>query len=90
MLRPGCLARTNKNTENSGTEFFILGSNEISHINFWYLTPSVSSFVRKTTEKIGTLHTSPDLKVRPEPKDDEQSCEEDVSPVICPKEEDTE
>lgn len=51
---------------------------------------SVSSFVRKTTEKIGTLHTSPDLKVRPEPKDDEQSCEEDVSPVICPKEEDTE
>lgn len=46
--------------------------------------------MRKTTEKIGTLHTSPDLKVRPEPKDDEQSCEEDVSPVICPKEEDTE
>ncbi|XP_011376048.1 Hermansky-Pudlak syndrome 5 protein [Pteropus vampyrus] len=51
---------------------------------------SVSSFVRKTTEKIGTLHTSPDLKVRPEPKGDEQSCEEDVSPVTCPKEEDTE
>uniref|UniRef100_A0A9L0SH56 Hermansky-Pudlak syndrome 5 protein homolog n=1 Tax=Equus caballus TaxID=9796 RepID=A0A9L0SH56_HORSE len=51
---------------------------------------SVSSFVRKTTEKIGTLHTSPDLKVRPEPRGDEQSCEEDVSPVICPKEEDTE
>lgn len=51
---------------------------------------SVSSFVRKTTEKIGTLHTSPDLKVRPEPKGDEQSCEEDVSPVTCSKEEDTE
>ncbi|XP_006908197.1 Hermansky-Pudlak syndrome 5 protein, partial [Pteropus alecto] len=51
---------------------------------------SVSSFVRKTTGKIGTLHTSPDLKVRPEPKGDEQSCEEDVSPVTCPKEEDTE
>lgn len=51
---------------------------------------SVSSFVRKTTEKIGTLHTSPDLKMRPEPKGDEQSCEEDVSPVTCPKEEDTE
>nr|XP_058924807.1 BLOC-2 complex member HPS5 isoform X2 [Kogia breviceps] len=51
---------------------------------------SVSSFVRKTTEKIGTLHTSPDLKVRPEPKSDEQSCEEDVGPVTCPKEENTE
>lgn len=51
---------------------------------------SVSSFVRKTTEKIGTLHTSPDLKMRPEPKGDEQSCEEDVSPVTCSKEEDTE
>nr|KAF6437725.1 HPS5 biogenesis of lysosomal organelles complex 2 subunit 2 [Molossus molossus] len=51
---------------------------------------SVSSFVRKTTEKIGTLHTSPDLKVRPEPRGDEQLCEEDVSPVTCPKEEDTE
>ncbi|XP_062949244.1 BLOC-2 complex member HPS5 isoform X3 [Cynocephalus volans] len=51
---------------------------------------SVSSFVRKTTEKIGTLHTSPDMKVRPEPRDDEQSCEEDVSSVTCPKEEDTE
>ncbi|XP_019803730.1 BLOC-2 complex member HPS5 isoform X4 [Tursiops truncatus] len=51
---------------------------------------SVSSFVRKTTEKIGTLHTSPDLKVRPEPRCDEQSCEEDVGPVTCPKEEDTE
>ncbi|XP_010963084.2 Hermansky-Pudlak syndrome 5 protein isoform X2 [Camelus ferus] len=50
---------------------------------------SVSSFVRKTTEKIGTLHTSPDLKGRPEPRGDEQSCEEDVSPVTCPKEEDT-
>lgn len=57
---------------------------------FWYLTSSVSSFVRKTTEKIGTLHTSPDLKVRPEPRGDEQLCEEDVSPVPCSKEEDTE
>ncbi|XP_008273346.2 BLOC-2 complex member HPS5 isoform X2 [Oryctolagus cuniculus] len=51
---------------------------------------SVSTFVRKTTEKIGTLHTSPDLKVRPEPRGEEQSCEEDVSSVSCPKEEDTE
>ncbi|XP_061023787.1 BLOC-2 complex member HPS5 isoform X3 [Dama dama] len=51
---------------------------------------SVSSFVRKTTEKIGTLHTSPDLKVRQEPRGDETSCDEDMSPVTCPKEEDTE
>ncbi|XP_029771259.1 Hermansky-Pudlak syndrome 5 protein isoform X2 [Suricata suricatta] len=51
---------------------------------------SVSSFVRKTTEKIGTLHTGPDLKIRPEPRGDEQLCEEDVSPVSWPKEEDTE
>ncbi|XP_032096809.1 Hermansky-Pudlak syndrome 5 protein isoform X1 [Sapajus apella] len=51
---------------------------------------SVSSFVRKTTEKIGTLHTSPDLKVRPELRGDEQSCEEAVSSDICPKEEDIE
>ncbi|XP_026928822.2 BLOC-2 complex member HPS5 isoform X3 [Acinonyx jubatus] len=51
---------------------------------------SVSSFVRKTTEKIGTLHTGPDLKIRPEPRGDEQLCEEDMSPVTCPKEEDTE
>ncbi|XP_077617226.1 BLOC-2 complex member HPS5 isoform X1 [Crocuta crocuta] len=51
---------------------------------------SVSSFVRKTTEKIGTLHTGPDLKIRPEPRGDEQLCEEDVSPVTWPKEEDTE
>ncbi|XP_058519256.1 BLOC-2 complex member HPS5 isoform X2 [Ochotona princeps] len=51
---------------------------------------SVSTFVRKTTEKIGTLHTSPELKVRPEPRAEEQSCEEDVSSVSCPKEEDTE
>uniref|UniRef100_A0A8C4WEI7 Hermansky-Pudlak syndrome 5 protein homolog n=1 Tax=Gopherus evgoodei TaxID=1825980 RepID=A0A8C4WEI7_9SAUR len=32
---------------------------------------SVSSFVRKTTEKIGTLHMSPDVRVRQEMKDDE-------------------
>lgn len=46
--------------------------------------------MRKTTEKIGTLHTSPELKVRQDPRGDEQSCEEDVSSVSCPKEEDTE
>lgn len=54
------------------------------------MTSSVSSFVRKTTEKIGTLHTSPDLKVRPEARGDEQSCEEDMSSVTCPEEEVTE
>ena len=82
---------TDRNIENSDTEIFILGSNEIFFILvYWYLISSVSSFVRKTTEKIGTLHTSPDLKVRPEPRGDEQSCEEDVGPVTCPKEEDTE
>nr|XP_045000923.1 Hermansky-Pudlak syndrome 5 protein isoform X2 [Jaculus jaculus] len=51
---------------------------------------SVSSFVRKTTEKIGTLHTSPELKERQEPKEEDQSCEEEVSSCICPQEEDTE
>ncbi|KAM6173787.1 BLOC-2 complex member HPS5 isoform 2-T2 [Erethizon dorsatum] len=51
---------------------------------------SVSSFVRKTTEKIGTLHTSPEPKVRPEARDNDQSCEEEVSSVICPQEEDAE
>lgn len=84
-------SETNGNVENSCTEIFILGSNETFFmVVCWYLTSSVSSFVRKTTEKIGTLHTSPDLKVRQEPRGDEQSCEEDVSPVTCPKEEDIE
>uniref|UniRef100_A0A8C0GEQ1 Hermansky-Pudlak syndrome 5 protein homolog n=1 Tax=Chelonoidis abingdonii TaxID=106734 RepID=A0A8C0GEQ1_CHEAB len=36
---------------------------------------SVSSFVRKTTEKIGTLHMSPDVRVRQEMKDDDESHE---------------
>ncbi|XP_074086262.1 BLOC-2 complex member HPS5 isoform X2 [Macrotis lagotis] len=47
---------------------------------------SVSSFVRKTTEKIGTLHSSPDLKVRPEPRGGEQPPEEEASGVTCPQE----
>ncbi|XP_023575101.1 Hermansky-Pudlak syndrome 5 protein [Octodon degus] len=51
---------------------------------------SVSSFVRKTTEKIGTLHTSPEQKVRPEAREDDQAHEEEVSSVICPEEEETE
>uniref|UniRef100_A0A452S0E0 Hermansky-Pudlak syndrome 5 protein homolog n=1 Tax=Ursus americanus TaxID=9643 RepID=A0A452S0E0_URSAM len=49
---------------------------------------SVSSFVRKTTEKIGTLHTSPDLKIRPEPKGDEQLCEEEMKVISQSPEED--
>ncbi|GAB5577648.1 Hermansky-Pudlak syndrome 5 protein isoform X1 [Prionailurus iriomotensis] len=61
-----------------------------AHTGMKVITESVSSFVRKTTEKIGTLHTGPDLKIRPEPRGDEQLCEEDMSPVTCPKEEDTE
>lgn len=51
---------------------------------------SVSSFVRKTTEKIGTLHASPELKETLEPKDADQAHEEEVSAVTCPLEEDTE
>ncbi|XP_061236215.1 BLOC-2 complex member HPS5 isoform X2 [Neopsephotus bourkii] len=40
---------------------------------------SVSSFVRKTTEKIGTLHISPDARGRQEAKDDEQLQELNVN-----------
>ncbi|XP_068929179.1 BLOC-2 complex member HPS5 isoform X2 [Petaurus breviceps papuanus] len=46
---------------------------------------SVSSFVRKTTEKIGTLHSSPDVKLRADPRG-EQSHEEDASITTCPQE----
>ncbi|NXI97659.1 HPS5 protein, partial [Psophia crepitans] len=48
---------------------------------------SVSSFVRKTTEKIGTLHISPDTRGRQEPKDDEQLQELTVNLVASPQEE---
>ncbi|NXG80479.1 HPS5 protein, partial [Baryphthengus martii] len=48
---------------------------------------SVSSFVRKTTEKIGTLHISPDTRGRQEAKDDEQLQELTVSLVASPQEE---
>lgn len=51
---------------------------------------SVSSFVRKTTEKIGTLHGSPELKEPFESKDADRAHEEEVSAVTCPLEEDTE
>ncbi|KFW79415.1 Hermansky-Pudlak syndrome 5 protein [Manacus vitellinus] len=48
---------------------------------------SVSSFVRKTTEKIGTLHISPDTKGRQEAKDDEQLPELTANLVASPQEE---
>ncbi|XP_043826730.1 Hermansky-Pudlak syndrome 5 protein isoform X2 [Dromiciops gliroides] len=51
---------------------------------------SVSSFVRKTTEKIGTLHSSPDLKMRPEPRGGEQPREEDANIMTCPQEDENE
>lgn len=54
---------------------------------FELLTPSVSSFVRKTTEKIGTLHISPDARGRQEAKDDEQLQELNVNVVAPPQEE---
>ncbi|KAK1212913.1 HPS5 protein, partial [Pygoscelis papua] len=48
---------------------------------------SVSSFVRKTTEKIGTLHISPDTRGRQEAKDDEQLQELTVNLEASPQEE---
>ncbi|NXY15536.1 HPS5 protein, partial [Atrichornis clamosus] len=48
---------------------------------------SVSSFVRKTTEKIGTLHISPDSRGRHEAKDDEQLPELTANVVASPQEE---
>ncbi|NXJ61098.1 HPS5 protein, partial [Rostratula benghalensis] len=48
---------------------------------------SVSSFVRKTTEKIGTLHISPDSRGRQEAKDDEPLQELTVNLVASPQEE---
>ncbi|KAM9147561.1 BLOC-2 complex member HPS5 isoform 2-T5 [Pangshura tecta] len=49
---------------------------------------SVSSFVRKTTEKIGTLHMSPDVRVRQEMKDDDESHEVTGSIAAYSQEED--
>ncbi|NXO15613.1 HPS5 protein, partial [Oriolus oriolus] len=48
---------------------------------------SVSSFVRKTTEKIGTLHISPESRGKHEAKDDEQLPELTVNLVASPQEE---
>ncbi|NXM74619.1 HPS5 protein, partial [Serilophus lunatus] len=48
---------------------------------------SVSSFVRKTTEKIGTLHISPDTRGRQEAKDEEQLSELTVHLAASPQEE---
>ncbi|KFQ42744.1 Hermansky-Pudlak syndrome 5 protein [Nestor notabilis] len=50
---------------------------------------SVSSFVRKTTEKIGTLHISPDARGRQEAKDDEQLQELNVN-LVAPSQEEKE
>lgn len=48
---------------------------------------SVSSFVRKTTEKIGTLHVNPD-KIRHDIKDDDEQVPEDTAGVVAqPQEE---
>ncbi|XP_056348904.1 BLOC-2 complex member HPS5 isoform X2 [Oenanthe melanoleuca] len=48
---------------------------------------SVSSFVRKTTEKIGTLHISPESRGKHEAKDDEQLPELTLNPVVSLQEE---
>ncbi|XP_005046811.1 PREDICTED: Hermansky-Pudlak syndrome 5 protein isoform X1 [Ficedula albicollis] len=48
---------------------------------------SVSSFVRKTTEKIGTLHISPESRGKHEAKDDEQLPELTLNPVASLQEE---
>ncbi|NXU78602.1 HPS5 protein, partial [Oreotrochilus melanogaster] len=47
---------------------------------------SVSSFVRKTTEKIGTLHLSPETRARQEVKEDEQLQELATNLVASPHE----
>ncbi|XP_005522371.1 PREDICTED: Hermansky-Pudlak syndrome 5 protein [Pseudopodoces humilis] len=46
---------------------------------------SVSSFVRKTTEKIGTLHISPESRGKHEAKDDEQLPELTLNLVTGPQ-----
>ncbi|NXR43656.1 HPS5 protein, partial [Hippolais icterina] len=48
---------------------------------------SVSSFVRKTTEKIGTLHISPESRGKREAKDNEQLPELTLNPMASPREE---
>ncbi|XP_073514306.1 BLOC-2 complex member HPS5 [Phyllobates terribilis] len=50
---------------------------------------SVSSFVRKTTEKIGTLHMSPEIRRKQEPTE-ERPLEVSVNGVSQPEEERTE
>ncbi|KAM3920758.1 BLOC-2 complex member HPS5 [Leptodactylus fuscus] len=51
---------------------------------------SVSSFVRKTTEKIGTLHMSPEIRRKHEPAEEERPTEEPTNGVTQPEEERTE
>ncbi|XP_069079854.1 BLOC-2 complex member HPS5 [Pleurodeles waltl] len=47
---------------------------------------SVSSFVRKTTEKIGTFHASPEIHSRSDVKDEDQKIEVAVTVVEDPEE----
>lgn len=47
---------------------------------------SVSSFVRKTTEKIGTFHVNPETRPRLDVKDEEQKIEAAVSVLEDPEE----
>uniref|UniRef100_A0A674KGJ3 Hermansky-Pudlak syndrome 5 protein homolog n=1 Tax=Terrapene triunguis TaxID=2587831 RepID=A0A674KGJ3_9SAUR len=51
---------------------------------------SVSSFVRKTTEKIGTLHMSPDVRVRQEMKDDDDESHEVTASIAAYSQEEDE
>ncbi|XP_063254181.1 BLOC-2 complex member HPS5 [Prinia subflava] len=51
---------------------------------------SVSSFVRKTTEKIGTLHISPESRGKHEAKDDDQLPELTLNPVSPQEEKESE
>ncbi|XP_056383815.1 BLOC-2 complex member HPS5 isoform X2 [Hyla sarda] len=51
---------------------------------------SVSSFVRKTSEKIGTLHMSPEIRRKQEPTTEEQPLEVTTNGVTQPEEERTE
>ncbi|KAG9467996.1 hypothetical protein GDO78_013900 [Eleutherodactylus coqui] len=51
---------------------------------------SVSSFVRKTTEKIGTLHMSPEIRRKLEPTEEERPAEASADGVTQPEEARTE
>ncbi|NP_001090726.1 Hermansky-Pudlak syndrome 5 protein [Xenopus tropicalis] len=48
---------------------------------------SVTSFVRKTTEKIGTLHMNPDIRMRQEVKEDDRLLDVPANDLAQPEEE---